>query len=81
LRPKQKEEFAPRWLFLTKAGESHRRKNMKMKVWGICAGLCMLAMMAATARPAQAQDEPKEKPPMYTYVGDWNIPRAQWAEM
>ena len=25
--------------------------------------------------------EVKEKPPMYTYVSDWNIPRAQWADM
>ena len=38
-------------------------------------------MMAASAAPAYAQEEPKEKPPMYSYVGFWNIPRAQWAEM
>jgi hypothetical protein len=38
-------------------------------------------MMAASAIPARAQDEVKEKPPMYSYVGFWNIPRAQWAEM
>ena len=25
--------------------------------------------------------EMKEKPPMYSYVGNWAIPRAQWAEM
>jgi hypothetical protein len=37
--------------------------------------------MAAWTAPACAQDEPKEKPPMYSYVGFWNIPRAQWAEM
>lgn len=37
--------------------------------------------MSASAAPARAQDEPKEKPPMYSYVGFWNIPRAQWAEM
>jgi hypothetical protein len=24
--------------------------------------------------------EAKEKPPMYTYVGDWVIPRARWAD-
>jgi hypothetical protein len=41
----------------------------------------MLAMMAVSAVPASAQDEPKEKPPMYSYVGNWSIPRAQWAEM
>jgi hypothetical protein len=38
-------------------------------------------MIAAWAAPALAQDEPKEKPPMYSYVGNWNIPRAQWADM
>jgi hypothetical protein len=43
--------------------------------------MCTLAMLAASAAPACAQDEPKEKPPMYSYVGLWNIPRAQWAEM
>jgi len=25
--------------------------------------------------------EVKEKPPMYSYVANWNIPRAQWADM
>jgi hypothetical protein len=25
--------------------------------------------------------EVKEKPPLYSYVGDWSIPRAQWADM
>lgn len=54
---------------------------MKRKLCGIFAGVCALAMMAASAVPARAQDEPKEKPPMYSYVGFWNIPRAQWADM
>jgi len=38
-------------------------------------------MFAASTTPACAQDEPKEKPPMYSYVGFWSIPRAQWGEM
>jgi len=54
---------------------------MKRRLCGIAAGLCTLAMMVAWAAPALAQDEPKEKPPMYSYVGNWSIPRAQWAEM
>ena len=54
---------------------------MNRKLWSIFAGVCALAMLAASAVPACAQDEPKEKPPMYSYVGFWNIPRAQWAEM
>jgi hypothetical protein len=55
---------------------------MNRKVWRVFAGLCALAMAAVGALPAGAQmAEVKEKPPLYTYVGFWNIPRAQWAEM
>ena len=54
---------------------------MNKKLWGIFAGVGTLAMMVAWAAPACAQDEPKEKPPMYSYVSNWTIPRAQWAEM
>ena len=54
---------------------------MSRKLWRVFAGLCPLAM-AAVAVPAGAQmSEVKEKPPMYSYVGFWNIPRAQWGEM
>ncbi|MGA2369204.1 MAG: hypothetical protein ACLPPV_08040 [Candidatus Korobacteraceae bacterium] len=46
------------------------------------AGLCTLAMAAVWAVPATAQmSEVKEKPPMYSYVSFWNIPRAQWGAM
>jgi hypothetical protein len=39
-------------------------------------------MIALSAVPAFAQmAEPKEKPPMYTYVSLWAIPRAQWGDM
>jgi hypothetical protein len=43
--------------------------------------VCTLAMLAASAAPASAQDQTKEKPPMYTYIANWAIPRAQWAQM
>jgi hypothetical protein len=43
--------------------------------------VCAVAMITACSAPASAQDEPKEKPPMYSYVGYWNIPRAHWADM
>jgi len=57
-------------------------KNMNKKVWGVLAGLCALAMSAVWVSPARAQmSEVKEKPPMYSYVSFWNIPRPQWAEM
>ncbi len=54
---------------------------MKRNLCGIFTLVCALAMIAAWTTPASAQDEMKEKPPMYSYVGFWSIPRAQWAEM
>ncbi len=44
--------------------------------------VCAFAMSLVWVLSAGAQmSEVKEKPPMYTYVADWTIPRAQWAEM
>lgn len=44
--------------------------------------LCGLALSAVSAVTVCAQmSEVKEKPPMYTYVAFWNIPRTQWADM
>jgi len=53
---------------------------MKRKMW-VVAAVCALAALAGWALPARAQDEVKEKPPMYSYVSFWNIPRGQWADM
>ena len=49
--------------------------------WSIFAGLCVLALSATCTLPANAQSEVKEKPPMYTYIANWQIPRAHWGEM
>ena len=54
---------------------------MSRKRWGIFAVVVTLVAMAAWTTVASAQEEPKEKPPMYSYVAFWNIPRAQWADM
>jgi hypothetical protein len=56
---------------------------MNSKLWRVVViGLCVLTMSAVWAAPASAQmSEVKEKPPMYTYVADWAIPRANWGEM
>ena len=55
---------------------------MSRKLGRLFAGMCALAVAAVWTAPACAQmAEVKEKPPMYTYVGFWSIPRAQWAEM
>jgi hypothetical protein len=55
---------------------------MNGKVWrGFVAG-CALAMSAVWAGQAGAQtSDVKEKPALYTYVADWNIPREKWADM
>jgi len=47
----------------------------------VFAVVCALVTVVLAVAPAMAQSEMKEKPPMYTYVGDWAIPRAQWGEM
>jgi hypothetical protein len=54
---------------------------MKGNLCGIFTVVCALAMITAWTAPAFAQGEMKEKPPMYSYVGFWNIPRAHWADM
>ena len=55
---------------------------MSRRSWSVLAGLCALAVSILGAVPAGAQmAEAKEKPPMYSYVSFWNIPRAKWAEM
>jgi len=53
---------------------------MNKKVWAVFVLVCAVAVVAAV--PAIAQmSEVKEKAPMYSYVGNWAIPRAQWGEM
>jgi hypothetical protein len=55
---------------------------MNGKVWKIVAAGCALAMSAGWAGQAGAQtSEVKEKPALYTYVADWNIPREKWGDM
>lgn len=55
---------------------------MKRRSVSILTVLSALALGAFCTPPARAQStEVKEKPPMYSYVGQWNIPRAKWADM
>lgn len=55
---------------------------MNRKECGVFSALCALAITGAWTAPAGAQTaEIKEKPPMYTYVSNWTIPRARWADM
>jgi len=50
---------------------------MKKKLLWVVAGLLLITV----AIPGIAQSEVKEKSPVYIYVGEWSIPRAQWGEM
>lgn len=44
--------------------------------------LGLLATGVLTAAPASAQTaEVKEKPPLYTYIGSFALPRSKWAEI
>lgn len=55
---------------------------MNRKVWNLCAGVCALVIAGTWTAPVTAQSaEVKEKPRMYTFVSNWVIPRARWAEM
>jgi len=54
---------------------------MNRKLWRIIVPLCALMVFATWASSAYAQSDAKKKPPMYSYVGFWNIPRAQWGDM
>jgi hypothetical protein len=53
---------------------------MKKELGFLCASLCSIALAFAGTASAQSS-EVKEKPAMYTYVSDWAIPRAQWADV
>ncbi|HKW18179.1 MAG TPA: hypothetical protein VJO35_11795 [Terriglobales bacterium] len=44
------------------------------------AAVCVVAFMTLADSPTRAQ-EIKEKPPMYSYVANWQIPRSQWGDV
>lgn len=55
---------------------------MNNRVWNVFVGMCGAAVLSLSAMPSVAQmPEVKEKPAMYSYVANWQIPRAQWADM
>lgn len=55
---------------------------MKIERRGLVAALSALAISTLGAGTSGAQTaEVKEKPPLYTYVGNFAIPRARWADM
>jgi len=54
---------------------------MQSKFTTIFSGLCAMGAIGMGATPLHAQStEVKEKPAMYSYVANWQIPRAKWAD-
>ena len=55
---------------------------MNKRLWRVAVGICGLSMLSLCAIPSAGQmSDVKEKPAMYSYVANWQIPRAQWAAM
>jgi hypothetical protein len=54
---------------------------MRKRFAGVCVGICMclVGSVAMCVKPALAQTA-AEKPPVYTYVSEWTVPRAMWAD-
>jgi len=51
-----------------------------MKTKAISLLVCFAASALMMAGSAKAQSAPAEKPPVYTYVSEWTVPRAMWAD-
>ena len=55
---------------------------MNTRGWSVFAGLCGVAVFALSAIPSGAQaTEVKEKPAMYSYVANWQIPPEHWGDV
>ena len=55
---------------------------MTSKGWWVVVAVVFLGAVVCIGPRAAAQNsEVKAKPPIYVYVGQWAIPRAQWADM
>jgi len=53
-----------------------KKKNLGKALLGLCA-IYVLCIPPATAQTSEV----KEKPPLYSYVANWVVPRAQWGDM
>ena len=55
---------------------------MNKRWWSALAGLCGLALFAVCEVSSHAQSSPVQpKPPMYSYIANWQIPRSHWSEV
>ncbi len=53
---------------------------MRSRAIGILFVACAVVIAMMSAYPAWTQSASAEKPIMYTYVSEWAVPRAMWAE-
>jgi len=53
---------------------------MRIRSIGTLLVLCALTLLSLAANPAAAQSPSAEKPVLYTYVSEWTVPRAMWAD-
>lgn len=43
---------------------------------------CLLTLiLLGLGTPLKAQETAKDKPPIYTYIAEWAVPRPLWADM
>jgi len=55
---------------------------MRKGLWCVFTGLCSLLMLTVCAVPAGAQmTEVKPKPPMFSYIANWQFPRSSFADV
>ena len=53
---------------------------MRIRSIGVWLLLCVLALVPLSANRVAAQSQSAEKPALYTYVSEWTVPRAMWAD-
>jgi len=53
---------------------------MRIRSIGVFLLLCVLALVPLSGNRVAAQSQSAEKPALYTYVSEWTIPRAMWAD-
>jgi hypothetical protein len=53
---------------------------MRIRLIGVVVVLCALMFVPLRANRAMAQSQSTEKPALYTYVSEWTVPRAMWAD-
>lgn len=53
---------------------------MRRRLSGVLFAVCALAVAMLTAGNAWTQTASAEKAPLYTYVSEWAVPRAMWAD-